>query len=215
MAEDPFLALSGASALRGFYTSGIIMHRPDEERPERRLEIELRNGPALPAMLVDKVGGRWVELDPHMSGWCAGRSARAGRRAERKGDVILQLLYERPSSANSTPPASSPKRSKTVVASAANHHPRAHQCSRFEGAHQVPEGWCSFGIVLLSLEYGYLVVEGMQFGAGDGDRGSRDRRGDHRRPTGAAEPFKCPQTSICLPVENPHVWVFPDSEKAK
>ncbi len=29
--EDPFLALSGASALRGFYTSGLILHRPDEE----------------------------------------------------------------------------------------------------------------------------------------------------------------------------------------
>jgi hypothetical protein len=41
------MALSGASALRGFYTSGIIMHRPEEDQPERRLEIELRNGPAL------------------------------------------------------------------------------------------------------------------------------------------------------------------------
>ena len=30
--DDPFLALSGASALRGFYTSGLIMHRPDEEQ---------------------------------------------------------------------------------------------------------------------------------------------------------------------------------------
>ena len=27
--DDPFLALSGASALRGYYTSGLILHRPD------------------------------------------------------------------------------------------------------------------------------------------------------------------------------------------
>ena len=52
--DDPFLALSGASALRGFYTSGLLMHRPDEDSTVRRLEIELRNGPALPGKLIDK-----------------------------------------------------------------------------------------------------------------------------------------------------------------
>src|SRR5690606_40151251 len=62
--DDPFLALSGASALRGFYTSGLILHRPDEESPQRRLEIELRNGAALRPKLVDKVRGEWIELNP-------------------------------------------------------------------------------------------------------------------------------------------------------
>ncbi|KQB13877.1 hypothetical protein AP071_16630 [Rhodobacter capsulatus] len=61
--DDPFLALSGASALRGFYTSGLLMHRPDEDSTQRRLEIELRNGPALPGKLIDKVARRWVELN--------------------------------------------------------------------------------------------------------------------------------------------------------
>ena len=95
VAEDPFLALSGASALRGFYTSGIIMHRPDEERPERRLEIELRNGPALPPMLVNKVGGRWIELDPHCERLVRKESgAKLDAERERKRDVMLGLLYE-------------------------------------------------------------------------------------------------------------------------
>ena len=62
--DDPFLALSGASALRGFYTSGLILHRPDEDCSQRKLEIELRNGPALPPKLIDKVGGEWVEINP-------------------------------------------------------------------------------------------------------------------------------------------------------
>jgi len=57
-------ALSGASALRGFYTSGILMHRPDEDSTVRRLEIELRNGPTLAGKLIDKVKGEWVELNP-------------------------------------------------------------------------------------------------------------------------------------------------------
>ena len=66
--EDPFLALSGASALRGYYTSGIIMHRPDEALSERKLEIELRNGPALPPKLIDKVKGPHYTTLPNSSG---------------------------------------------------------------------------------------------------------------------------------------------------
>ena len=61
--DDPFLALSGASALRSFYTSGMILFRPDEEQTGRELHVELRNGPGLEPMLVHKRGGAWVELD--------------------------------------------------------------------------------------------------------------------------------------------------------
>jgi putative DNA primase/helicase len=46
--EDPFQALSGAGALRSYYSSGIILHRVDEKRPERLLIFELRNGPEIP-----------------------------------------------------------------------------------------------------------------------------------------------------------------------
>jgi hypothetical protein len=93
--EDPFLALSGASSLRGFYTSGIIMHRPDEEASERKLEIELRNGPALPSKLIDKVKGQWVELNP-MNERLVRKDVGAKHDAERvrKGDVIVQMIAE-------------------------------------------------------------------------------------------------------------------------
>lgn len=36
----------------------------DEECSQRKLEIELRNGPALPPRVIDKVGGQWVEINP-------------------------------------------------------------------------------------------------------------------------------------------------------
>jgi hypothetical protein len=91
--EDPFLALSGASSLRGFYTSGIIMHRPDEEASDRKLEVELRNGPALPSKLVDKVKGQWVELNP-MNERLVRKDVGGKHDAERvrKGDVIIQMI---------------------------------------------------------------------------------------------------------------------------
>ena len=63
LAEDPFQALSGASSLRSFYTCGILMCRPDEDRPERKLFFELRNGPAIEPQFIDKVDGHWVEID--------------------------------------------------------------------------------------------------------------------------------------------------------
>ena len=93
VAEDPFQALSGASALRGFYTSGLLMHRPDEDSTMRRLEIELRNGPALPAKLIDKENGRWVELNP-MNERLVRKEVGAKLDAERlrKHDVILGML---------------------------------------------------------------------------------------------------------------------------
>lgn len=63
--EDPFLALSGAGSLRGYYTAGMLLYRPDETRTDRMLVFELRNGPGLPTKRVDKSAGRWVELDMH------------------------------------------------------------------------------------------------------------------------------------------------------
>src|SRR5690606_30163426 len=91
--DDPFLALSGASALRGYYTTGLILHRPDEDSTARRLEIELRNGPALEPKLVDKIGGTWVEVS-RLFERVVGQEIGAKHDAERdrKRDVILSIL---------------------------------------------------------------------------------------------------------------------------
>ena len=71
------------------------MHRPDDDRRKRRLEIELRNGPALPAKLIDKVAGRWVEMNP-MSERLVRKEVGARLDAERlrKHDVILGMLLD-------------------------------------------------------------------------------------------------------------------------
>ena len=46
IAHSPDFGAAGASALRGFYTSGLILHRPDEEASTRRIEIELTKAAA-------------------------------------------------------------------------------------------------------------------------------------------------------------------------
>ena len=61
--EGPFLALSGASSLRTYYTTGMILYRPDETKKNiRQLMFELRNGPSIADKLIDKVDGIWQEL---------------------------------------------------------------------------------------------------------------------------------------------------------
>lgn len=60
--EDPFQSFSGAGALRSYYTSGILLHRPDESRPERILLFELRNGREITPKIVQKKAEGWVDV---------------------------------------------------------------------------------------------------------------------------------------------------------
>ena len=52
MAEDPFNALRGASALRGHYSTGILLHRVHQDSDERRMHFETRSGRGLPSQVV-------------------------------------------------------------------------------------------------------------------------------------------------------------------
>ena len=216
--DDPFLALSGASALRGFYTSGLILHRPDEDCSQRKLEIELRNGPALPPKVIDKVGGQWVEINP-MNERLVRQDVGAKHDAERdrKGEVICGLLYEE--------------------ALQGRMYTMTHFAETFEntgglGGQSIirerlnvltTKGYVKFvrGAAAAALDlaterskYGYLCVETMRLAT------SRD----HVDPgTGEVTPelidvlpshYKCPQTGAVLPVENPSVWVYREVDDA-
>ena len=44
MNRDPFVAIRGSGALRGYYDTGVIIYRKSEEAPERKIFIECRNG---------------------------------------------------------------------------------------------------------------------------------------------------------------------------
>lgn len=91
--EDPFQTISGASALRGFYTAGIILYRPDEDLRDLRIYFELRNGPSIKAKLVSKHEGRWIELEDseqRIANKKQGRKQDAER--DRKTDTIIELL---------------------------------------------------------------------------------------------------------------------------
>jgi hypothetical protein len=216
--EDPFLALSGASALRGFYTSGLILHRPDEDASERKLEIELRNGPALPWKLIDKRDGQWVEINP-MNERLVRAEVGAKHDAERmrKHDVILGLLYEEARRGKLYTLAQFSEAfentgglgGRTIV------HDRLSVLAT-KGKVKFIRGPAAtrIGLAAERSKYGYLCVEGMLFGTGgetvDPDTGEVTPELIPALPSH----YKCPQTGAVLPVENPSVWVYQEEDEA-
>ncbi|MCB1889485.1 MAG: AAA family ATPase [Rhodocyclaceae bacterium] len=216
--EDPFLALSGASALRGFYTSGLILHRPDEDASERKLEIELRNGPALPSKLIDKVRGQWVEINP-MNERLVRAEVGAKHDAERmrKNDVILCLLYEEARRGKLYTFAQFSEAfentgglgGRTIV------HDRLSVLAT-KGKVKFIRGPAAtrIGLAAERSKYGYLCVEGMLLGTGgetvDPDTGEVTPELIPALPSH----YKCPQTGAVLPVENPSVWVYQEEDEA-
>lgn len=59
MARDPFVAIRGAGALRGYYDSAIVIFRTSEESKTRRVHFELRGGESPEPMTVELSGGRF------------------------------------------------------------------------------------------------------------------------------------------------------------
>lgn len=93
--EDPFQFFSGAGSLRSFYTSGMLLLRPDESAPERRLMFELRNGPELPDKPVSKVEGRWQELQVAPTRLVMKEyGSRLDAERSRRKDAIVQLIAD-------------------------------------------------------------------------------------------------------------------------
>lgn len=209
--EDPFLALSGASALRGFYTSGLILHRPDEDLTQRRLEIELRNGPALPSKLIDKLAGQWVEINPMNKRLVrADTGAKHDAERARKHDVILGILLDE----------AADKRVYTSTqfgATFENLHGLGSQFTiRERLAVLATKGFLKFrrdlsehGFPATRSHFGYLCVEGMRFGRDAVIDPETGEVLDEAVPVLPSH-YKCAHSGRAMEVENPAVWVYPE-----
>jgi len=213
--DDPFLALSGASALRGFYTSGMILFRPDEEQTQRELHVELRNGPGLEPMLVDKRGGAWVELDrmgERLVRKDIGRKLDAERT--RRHDIILHLIAEEAEAGRlcTTNAFSSKFENSRGLGGKDTIRDRISVLST--------KGYIKFRRDARDLDQpytrsknGYLVVKDMVVAT---DEEVVDAEtGEITQATLRVLPshFLCPRSEALLEVENPEVWVLHDPEE--
>jgi hypothetical protein len=64
MSRDPFVAIRGAGALRGYYDSAIVIYRPNEETKQRKIHFELRSGESPEPMTVELKDGRFYKATP-------------------------------------------------------------------------------------------------------------------------------------------------------
>ncbi|MBC4018253.1 AAA family ATPase [Siccirubricoccus deserti] len=213
--DDPFLSLSGASALRGYYTSGAILFRPDEEQTERELHVELRNGPGLEPMLVDKRGGAWVELDrkgERLVRRDIGRKLDAERM--RRHDVILRLIAEeaeegRLCTANAF---ASKFENKRGLGGKDNIRERIGVLA-MKGYIKYRREARDLGQPYTKSKNGYLVVQDMLLATGE--EAVDPETGEIIPATVRVLPshFQCPRSEALLEVENPEVWVLHDPEE--
>lgn len=92
--EDPFQAFSGASSLRGYYSAGILLYKPDVENNNRKLIFELRNGPEIQTKIVCKKNGLWIEQPIANDRRIAFKKSGLlfDRERQRRIEVIINLL---------------------------------------------------------------------------------------------------------------------------
>lgn len=64
LARDPFVAIRGGGALRGYYDSAIVIFRASEEGAARKVHFELRGAESPEPITVELVNGRFVKSDP-------------------------------------------------------------------------------------------------------------------------------------------------------
>jgi hypothetical protein len=215
VAEDPFQALSGASALRGFYTSGIIMHRPDEARPERRLEIELRNGPAIEPLLIIKQNGQWVEIDRN--------SERLVRKdfgdkldAERvrKHDVIIGILLDEAAEGRLYTTLQFAEKFENQAGLGGKDTIRDRiSVLATKGYIKFVRDGKPFGLARTTSKFGYLCTESMVFGPAEETIDPNTGEVESTVRSVMPSHYKCPLSGAGLPVENPSVWVYPEDDQ--
>ncbi|APR98571.1 AAA family ATPase [Wolbachia endosymbiont of Folsomia candida] len=205
--EDPFQSFSGAGSLRSFYTTGMIMFKPDEKQNGRQLIFELRNGHAIPSKYVDKINNCWNILD-YESQRLVNKDYGQKLDAERfrRHDIILQLIYEE-----------ARKRGKvyTINSFCQVFENRADLGSQHSIRNRIDvlasKGYIKFnreGKNAARTKYGILCVEGMEKRVTKFDNQLNKNLIVYEKilPTD----YKSTECGDIVPEENPNIWVYND-----
>lgn len=201
--EDPFQAFSGAGSLRSFYSSGLILHRPDELEAKIHLYFELRNGSAMPRKIVEKVDGKWVELNPFSERLIQqdyGHKLDAER--DRKADVIIQLIEQEALKGKLYTSAQFAEafENKTSLGGLKTITTRISVLAT-KGYIKFIKNGKIYGFKCNRSTYGLMCVKHMKF---------KDANGNliDLLPTH----YKCVSTGVALPVENNQIWILQDGK---
>jgi len=214
--EDPFNAIRGGSAHRGYYTTGIFISKIEEDLEDRRVFFDCRSGPApLPLTLNfdDSTGGfRNVTAHTRIVGQKQGARHDAERR--RKKDIILDLIYKEARKGNVFLPTNFAKKydGKKAMGSRNTIKDRI-EVLETQGYIKYFQDCEKYGIESRrGSKNGYMCVEEMMFktptGAVDRQTGQPLDKIMRVYPTH----FKSQTNDELTEVENRYVWVLRDPD---
>ena len=212
--EDPFQALAGAGSLRGYYTTGMLLFRPDEALTPRDLIFELRNGAGIEPKHVDKIKGQWLEVNPNARLAMQEYGERLDAERRRKHDVILQLIYDEAGQGRCylASQFADTFENKAGLGGKRSILERLGVLSS-KGYIKYFQNPQDYGLPSVGRsKFGYMCVEEMNvlstFEGADPDSGEVQRLSFRVLPTH----YKSPQTGAILNVENPEKWVYQEDE---
>jgi len=201
--EDPFQAFSGAGSLRSFYSSGLILHRPDELESRIHLYFELRNGSSIPRKIVEKEDGKWVELNP-MSERLVRQSygEKLDAERDRRGDIIIDLIRSEALTGNFYT-------NNQFAEKFENKHGLGHIDSirrrisvlSTKGFIKYKKSYSELGLKQIKSRYGILCVKDMKY------------KGNDRTKDILPTHYKSPNFGTILEVEGINIW--PEHEGGK
>lgn len=202
--EDPFQAFSGAGSLRSFYSSGLILHRPDEMDSRIHLYFELRNGSSIPRKIVEKEDNKWVELNPFSERLIKKEyGEKLDCERDRKADVILQLIEQEALKGKlyTTAQFAEAFENKTSLGGLKTITDRISVLAT-KGYIKFIKNGKNYGFESSRSRYGLMCIKNMKF---------KDDKGNlfDILPTH----YKCVSTGVVLPVENDQVWILQDGEE--
>jgi hypothetical protein len=211
--EDPFQAFSGASSLRSYYSSSLMLHRPDEASTVRQLIFELRNGPGLPNRYVDKVDNQWAIVNASERLVLKEYGHRLDAERLRKLDVILQILLDEGFKGNcyTANQFSEAFEGKAGLGGERTIRERLSALAT-QGYIKYFRNAQDYGLPSIGRsKFGYLCVEGMVVNLPQGD--TNPDTGEMSMASLRVLPthYKCPLSGAAMPVENPEVWVYPEN----
>lgn len=203
--EDPFQAFSGAGSLRSFYSSGLILHKPDELDSRINIYFELRNGSSIPKKIVEKENDQWVEINPLSERFInKDYSEKLDAERVRKGDVILEIIAEESRKGKLYTAIQFAEQFENSAGLGATKTIRDRIAVLSTKGHvKFIKNAKKYGFECTRSRYGILCVEDMKFPNADGQL-------IHILPSH----YKCSNTGSVLPVENNQVWVSHKGEKS-
>lgn len=215
--DDPFQALSGASSLRSYYTSGMLIFRPDEAEDVRSLHFELRNGPGIVNMHVVKRAGQWAEIDPDTQPLIRqDYSNKLKSERHRQHDQILQRLLEDAQFDQKLYTIESFSEAYEDIDGLGSQTTIKKRISVLMGKGYIKCLKTPHPLTKQTAErskYGYLVVENMQLGQDEIDEGT----GEIMTSAIAVLPthYKDEGSGGVRQVENAQSWVYHDVERTR